>query len=398
MSWRFRFKYGVDQGEVEAFVSGSPCAREYLAKFKGGGVYWGYARCLCMFFKWLRMEQGLSFSPEQFLDTLDKKRSGARGERIWAKSLILAFSRDNPDLAGRSDRTKYLTYFIPLKGFCDYHELPITAARGIFGKVQKRKFTEPAFTVDFARRVLGALNQRDRAVGMVALQAGQSIGQVLGDISGMKDYVFNEIDAGKSRIRVDFPERKGNDYPYFSFISVDAIQELQKWRSQRNAIVSGLGHDPPWLFITKTGQQYTEEKFLTCFRERLTRHKIYTGPLSARSHMFRKIFEQEASPPERGISRLHVAFMMGHASSQSLPIGKLDLVGGVYDKSPFVNPRVVENEYAKLEPYINIYSMRPAGSTTTLSENGQRFFEKFEKVMDLHPEVSEKFEKFLLDL
>jgi len=34
------------------------------------------------------------------------------------------------------------------------------------------------------------------------------------------------------------------------------------------------------------------------------------------------------------------------------------VVGGTYDKAPWVYPDVVEKEYAKLEPYINIYSLR----------------------------------------
>ena len=353
MSWRKRFRYGVDRSELESFVEANLCVQNFLGKFKDKGSYWNYARSIAMFFKWLRIVKGLSLSPEQFLDTLDQKRRGSRVERSWAKNLLLAFSRDNADLEGRSERYKYLFFFMPVKVFCDYHELPVTSARGVFGRVAKRKHKEPAYTVELAKRVLAALNQRDRAICLVALQAGQSIGQVLGDINDMKDYVFRMLDADAARVRVDFPERKGNSYPYFSFISRDAVQELRKWRVERERIVQAVGFNPAWLFITKTGRKYDEAKFLTCFRERLTRHKIYTGPLSVRSHMFRKIFEQEASPPERGISKAYVAFMMGHIGNGA---GGLDSVGGVYDKQPFVNPRVVENEYAKLEPYLNIFS------------------------------------------
>jgi hypothetical protein len=84
-----------------------------------------------------------------------------------------------------------------------------------------------------------------------------------------------------------------------------------------------------------------------------------------RSHGFRKFFEQEASPPERGISKSYVSFMMGHSSgkdSNGIKINHpLDVVGGIYDNCPRVYPNVVEKEYAKLEPYINIYS----GKTVT---------------------------------
>jgi hypothetical protein len=51
--------------------------------------------------------------------------------------------------------------------------------------------------------------------------------------------------------------------------------------------------------------------------------------------------------------------MMGH-SGGSGEDHKLDVVGGVYDACPRVYPDVVEREYAKLEPFINIYSGRAA--------------------------------------
>lgn len=34
----------------------------------------------------------------------------------------------------------------------------------------------------------------------------------------------------------------------------------------------------------------------------------------------------------------------------------LDRMGGVYDRTPEIHEAVIEKEYAKLEPYINIYS------------------------------------------
>lgn len=34
----------------------------------------------------------------------------------------------------------------------------------------------------------------------------------------------------------------------------------------------------------------------------------------------------------------------------------LDRMGGVYDRTPEIHEDVIEKEYAKLEPYINIYS------------------------------------------
>jgi len=70
------------------------------------------------------------------------------------------------------------------------------------------------------------------------------------------------------------------------------------------------------------------------------------------THQFRKLFKTEASIPERGIDRNIVEFFMGHVSG-------LANVGGVYDRTPEIHEDVIEREYAKLEPYINIYSGTP---------------------------------------
>jgi hypothetical protein len=93
----------------------------------------------------------------------------------------------------------------------------------------------------------------------------------------------------------------------------------------------------------------------------MMRHGLYKAPYSVRRHGFRKFFEQEASPPDRGISKSYVSFMMGHSRGTGED-HKLDVVGGVYDGAPSVYPNVVEKEYAKLEPYLNIYSQRHEGS------------------------------------
>ena len=60
--------------------------------------------------------------------------------------------------------------------------------------------------------------------------------------------------------------------------------------------------------------------------------------------------------------------MMGHSSGTGQD-HKLDVVGGVYDHAPMVYPGVVEKEYSKLEPYLNIYSSKIQGQGLDLAEN-----------------------------
>jgi len=359
----------VSNGEIEEFVLGSPTVAGWLGKYKdASATYLKYSRGLCMFFKWLRVVKGLKFSPEEFLDRLASARASVKpSERCWGKSLVLQFSRDNPDLAGHSDSAKLTSYLVPLKRFCADNEVELTTEQSLMGVV-KRKFSEPPFTVELAKKVLGVLGQRERAICLTMLQSGQSVTQVLVDINKQVEYVIRELEAGKERIRFDFLERKGNNFPYHSFIGHDAITEIKKWLPLRREILDELGVDSsPYLFITKTGKQFRPHMFLSQYTRTLQRKGLWTGPLSVRSHMFRKIFETEASPPDRGIDKVYVKFMMSHSSGTNV-VKKQDMPGGIYDNAPKVFLDVVEREYEKLEPYLNIYTGKRSIEELPISE------------------------------
>lgn len=357
MDWRRRYEYGVSRVEVQAFVSENLCVRQFLRKYAETSQH-NFSRYLCMFFKWLRMRKGLEPSPSEFLQLLSEKRqSSSVADRCWGRNLVLEFTRDNPDLKGRSHALLYGAMFKSVNLFCKAHEVDLTSARGVYGEKKHRKYRPAPYTVALAKKVLGVVNQRDRAICMVGLQAGQGTKQVLDDINGQYDYVAREINAGKKRIRFDFSGRKGNDFQYYSFISVDAITEIQKWLPIRTKWLGN--HQSPYLFIKRDGSKLTSEAWKGPFRELLLRHRIYQGPYTAIFHMFRKIFESEASPPDRGISKQYVRFMMGH-DVDDVNGDQLDIPGGTYDQAPFTHQDAVEREYAKLEPWINIYTGRPA--------------------------------------
>jgi integrase len=357
VDWRRKYDYGVTGVEVEAFVAGSLCVKQFLRKYAESTRH-NFSRYLCMFFKWMRLRKGLVLSPDEFLQQLCEKRLSALvRDRGWGRDLVLEFTRDNPDLKGKSHSLLYGAMYKSVNLFCKAHEVELTSARGAYGVKKKRKFRPAPYTVDLAKKALGVVSQRDRAICMLGLQTGQSIKQVLGDINDQYEYVAREIAQGKRRIRFDFNERKSNDFPYYTFCSIDAITELQKWLPIRRKWLGG--RKSPYLFIKRDGEKLTPEAWKSPFRERLQRHGVYKGPYTVIFHMFRKIFESEASPPDRGISKDYVRFMMGH-SIDDVNGDQLDIPGGTYDQAPFTHPSAVEREYAKLEPYLNIYSGRPA--------------------------------------
>jgi hypothetical protein len=347
-----------------------------------------------MFFKWMKIRKSLELRPDEFLQAIcEKRQKTSVQERCWGRNLVLEFTRDNPDLKGKSHSLLYGAMFKSVNLFCKAHEVDLTIARGAYGEKKHRKYHPAPYTIALAKKVLAVVNQRDRAICMLGLQTGQSVTQVLDDINGQYDYIVRMIHEGRRRIRFDFAERKGNDFQYYTFCSLDAITEIQKWLPIRKRWLNG--RKSPYLFIKRDGEKLTPASWRSPFREHLQRHGVYKGPFSVIFHMFRKIFESEASPPDRGISKDYVRFMLGH-SVDDVNGDQLDIPGGIYDQAPFTHPDVVEREYSKLEPYLNIFSQR------TGEDPGLALKTKFAKTLDRYfeenPGKEEKFQEFLKGL
>jgi len=349
---RRRLSFGVCRVEVEGFVEDAFVV-DFLGKFRGRPrTVREYGRGLCMFFKWLRVVKGVELSPGEFLNEHVRRRgSDSVEDRRWALKLVLEFSRDNPVFAGAADGYKY-GLFTVVRSFCAYHEADLTSSKGVYGRRQKRKYKPKQFSVEDARKVLGHLNQRDRTICLVMLQSGQGVGEILRKFNHILSYVQGCIKAGNERIRIDFDERKGNGLNYFTFISRDAVQELKKWFAIREKWLKGK-KDPGTIFITNRGKPLTVGLFEVRFFTIVTRAGLKKEPFSLVLHMFRKLFKTESRPPERGIDQDCIEFMMGHLSG-------IESIGGTYDKTPELYAGVIEREYAKLEPYINIYSGKSA--------------------------------------
>ena len=362
----------VSKVEIAEFVEENPCVKDWLRKFrlsvlderekKRGerlsGSRLNKARMLCRFFRWLRVEQGVDLRPLELLDRqLRLRKTASIKDRRWLVNLALEHSRDNPDFAEYSDRRKY-DIFHTVKSFCDFHEVPLTTAKNIFGRKRKKKNHRKQITLAAAKQVLGLMNQRDRTICIIPLQSGMGLGEVLHKFGYMwHSQVKPQLDAGCERMKVEFDERKGNGTWYFTFISRDGIHELRKWLIEREKIVEALIEegkdvsksvvDGEPIFITNRGKPLGEQMFAHQLNQK-TGGKVTT-------HMFRKLFESEAKVPDRAIDREVIKFFMGHTP-------QMDHVGGIYDRNVEIREEIYEKEYAKLEPYINIYSSSVATS------------------------------------
>lgn len=342
--------FGVSKLQVAEFVESDRLVAQFLAKHeKKPRTFEDYSRALCMFFKWLRVSEGIQLSPTEFLNECRSKSLSNRVEDLdWVCGLVLRFTRDNPVWRDKADKYK-LCMFIKVKQFFDRYRVPLTLEKGVFGRTKRRKYAPKQMTVDVALKVLGCLRQRERAVCMTMFQSGQSEDAILNYFNREYEYLVTCLRNGQTRIRLDFPERKGNGFAYFSYISHDAIQELKKWLIVRQKWLDRHGKTSKYIFIMNNGELLTAKKFVVQFYRAIKRSKLSSGPFMLTSHMFRKLFKTESSPPERGASSDYMEFMMGH-------VGGIESVGGIYDRTPEIHAEIVEKEYARIEPFLNIYS------------------------------------------
>jgi len=70
------------------------------------------------------------------------------------------------------------------------------------------------------------------------------------------------------------------------------------------------------------------------------------------------------------------------------------------EDSPYSKPAIeqLRKKYREALPELEFLQQPTARPASTLSKNAVSFFEKFNQVLETHPDKMEKFEKFILDL
>lgn len=360
---RKTYSYGVNKVDLAAFEQHT-VVKTFLSKYDGSSTRDKYSRHLCTFFNWLQKTQNIQLTPSQFINThLQKRSSLSVEERRWAINYVTGFCRDNPDFKDNASNYRRLM-FVCICQFFNYHEAPLSTASNILNEKVRRKYKPKDLTAERIREALGVLNQRDRTIALCLTQSGMSIGDCLNKFNYQLNYIEREIALGKERIKIEFDERKGNGFEYFTYLSRDAIQELRKWLNTRR---QWMQTTKPTLkgknaiFITRKGKPLTVLTYEVSYSEAMKAANLKTGPYDLTPHQIRKFFKTESRPPDRNIDQGYIEFMMGHSNGLNT---ELDSSGGIYDRSPQTHEKAVENEYEKLEPFINIYTGRTGGDAT----------------------------------
>jgi integrase len=380
---KLRLSYGVHISEVQVFIESDESAKRFFARYQDR-TYIEYGRAFSLFFKWLRQVKGINLTPTELLnEQLKRSRGNTVEDRRWAANLAIDFCRDNPDFKGHSDTHTRLHWNV-LSQFFRNSEVPFCSSRNPLGtKAGRRKYKPKPLAREDAKKILVALSSREKAIAFSMLQSGMACEQCLGRFNFMLPYVQAQIKAGAERIRIDFDERKGNGFSYFTFIGNDGVQQLRVWLNERERWIKNFNlklspKAQKAIFISRTGKPITEAQFQRNFTSQLYTKGIKTKPYEVVTHQLRKIFKTEASPPERNINREIIEFMLGHK-------GDIGSSGGTYDQSPQIYQKMVEKEYQKLEPFLNLFSesIEQPGENEALKqiEQLQARMEKMEQPM-----------------
>ena len=168
------------------------------------------------------------------------------------------------------------------------------------------------------------------------------------------DKLREDLDAGVTPIRIDFPEgRKGSEEHFYTFIGSDAIAELRRYFKVRP-------DSDEAIFITRYKSPLSEGTARRYWIDTLHRLAIITQLNPSKSEPTEQIRYgkniHEIRDTMRSRWRLSGAdvevaeFMMGHSHA-------LDKYG--YDKSPWDYPQHFKEQYTRAEPWMNILSMDP---------------------------------------
>jgi integrase len=168
MTSKLRLTFGVRQSEAIEWAEKDESAKRFLSRYKNRSRN-EYTRVLALFFNWLKIKKEIALSPTEFLNSqLRKSHSDKTQERRWGANLALEFVRDG-EFSDASDTHRRLHWNV-IKQFFDFNEVPFCSARNpLGGKSGRRKYKPKPLTREDAKRILGALNQRDCAVAIIML-------------------------------------------------------------------------------------------------------------------------------------------------------------------------------------------------------------------------------------
>jgi len=157
-------------------------------------------------------------------------------------------------------------------------------------------------------------------------------------------------DVSKAPVQVNLVRPKTSTV-YYSFLSVDALKALQAWLKVRQTMMDAPLKSGEPLFITSQRKPMLKDNVTGIFKRLAISSGLETRKYGKPSEVRYRFHSHELRDTLRttctvaGVAHPVAEYIIGH------DIDKLH-----YDKSPDVYPEHYRQEYAKIEPLINIFS------------------------------------------
>jgi hypothetical protein len=281
-------------------------------------------------------------------------------DQKWAFNNIIKFLQYQKERVEKAEISAgTLRNFVKtIKLFCEMSEIPIHWKKITRGLPKSRKYADDrAPTIVEIQQLCGYPDRRIK--GIVYTMASSGIRLGAWDYLRWKD--IQPIERQGKVIAAKIIVYAGDDEEYFSFITVEAYIELQKWMQYRQDSGEEV-HGDSWvmrqLWDTKKGYYHhgtikNPEKLKSSGIKRLMEDALWTQGIRKKSNLKRNRYEFQADHGMRklfkvqceisGIKSINIEVLMGHSI-------------GISDSYYKITEDELLNEYLKAVEYLTLSS------------------------------------------
>jgi len=286
------------------------------------------------FIRWLQVNGGpfKEYSPSQLLEY---QRAATSEHRYDLLDLTQRFI-----LSQHGRKGTKMNKYIKVRSFFLHNRADLPGDRSFKIRGDESK-VQGSLTVEQVRELILACNPMYHALILVMFQSGMGENEIIyWSRFGFKK-LLKDLETNPSIVRVDLPGRKGNERPFYTFISGDALEAVK-------VCVNRIGRAADCIFPTSLGTSISYPALHSYWRDHLNRLGLW-GVGDSKSYrsgknshemrdLFRSQWAKSPAKPEVG------EFFMGH---------NIDPLA--YNKA-WQDEKFYREEYLKALPYLQLLS------------------------------------------
>jgi len=293
-----------------------------------------------------------------------------------------------------------------VRSFYEFNRLPLVKEKvDLRTKNDKvlteQKLSRKGMSLEEVKTLVNYMKIREKAISLMLMSSGMGMNEFLefNECHCDPEYVkkkghycisvrtmqqLEKINRGEQEpiIKIEFPARKSNANPYYTFIGKDAIDHFNLYLKCRKQLVEenprlkGENLTPEWqegqpFFISNFGNAYSDKDYRSAIQN--YKKQLGFGGRQLTPHNFRDVFKTLCS--HAGVDDKISEFFIGHS---------LDSYG--YNQLASMFPEDIVKEYKKVEPELNFISKGRA-TTKELKELQQKVEVDAERISELNRSV-----------